>query len=66
VSSLSEPATYEQLFPLYRVTERRDGEVYRTRPVGEAWLPVNTAVGSEVESEVRVGTPDRLRIRRAE
>ena len=55
--------TYEQLHPLYRVTEYRDGEVYRTEPVEDRWLPLGTVVGSEVEPGVRVGTPDRLQIR---
>ena len=57
---------YEQLFPIFRVTERRDGAVYRTRPIGEVWLPIGTVVGAELESDIHVGTPFRLRIRRAE
>ena len=57
---------FEQLLPLYRVTEYRDGDVYRTEPVGARWLPVGTVVGSEVEPDVRVGTPDILKIRLAE
>ena len=56
---------FEQLFPIYRVTEWRDGEVFRVRNIGQVWLPINTVVGSEVDAEIRVGTPLRLMVRRA-
>lgn len=54
----------EQLFPLYRIVEWRDGSVFRTEPAGERWFPLGMVnPGQEIEPGLRVGTPDEFTIR---
>lgn len=54
----------EVLVPLYRVTEYKDGFVFRTEPAGERWIPLLNAIpGREIEPDLRIGTPDGLILR---
>lgn len=55
----------EVLYPLYRITEWKDGAVFKTEPAGERWLPLGkTLTGQELEDGLRVGTPTEFKTRR--
>ena len=40
-----EEPTYEVLRSVWRITERRDGAVYRTEEIGPEWVPMDSVAG---------------------
>lgn len=54
----------ETLMPLYRITEMKDGAVFKTEAAGERWIPVAEAIpGWELENGLRIGTPSEFKVR---
>lgn len=57
----------EVKMPLVRITEWKDGAVFKTEPAGEAWIPGFIAIPGRQygdDPNVRLGTPDRFESRR--
>jgi hypothetical protein len=42
---------YEKLVEVRRITEWKDGCIYKTEPIGERWIPIDTPMYSIVNNE---------------
>ncbi len=55
--------------PLIRITEWRDGCVFKTEPAGEVWVPLGEGMPGKQygdDPNVRFGTPEKFEVRRVQ